>query len=31
MKIIVVGATGTIGKGVVKTLTPIYELVKVGH
>lgn len=31
MKIIMVGATGTIGKGVVKTLAPIHELVKVGH
>ena len=31
MKIIVVGATGTIGKGVVNTLAHIHELVKVGH
>ncbi|MEJ2283688.1 MAG: short chain dehydrogenase [Desulfobacterales bacterium] len=31
MKIIIVGATGTIGKGIVKLLTRDHELIKVGH
>ena len=31
MKIIIIGATGTIGKGIVKLLAPDHEMVKVGH
>ena len=31
MKIIVVGATGTIGKSVVKALSGRHEIVKVAH
>lgn len=31
MKIIVVGASGTIGRAVVEELTPRHEVVKVGH
>ena len=31
MRIIVIGATGTIGKGVVKVLAPAHEIVKVGY
>jgi uncharacterized protein YbjT (DUF2867 family) len=31
MKIIVVGATGTIGRAIVDELSPRHELVKVGN
>ena len=31
MKIVIVGASGTIGKGIVELLTGEHELVKVGH
>lgn len=31
MKIIIIGASGTIGKGIVQLLAPNHKLVKVGH
>lgn len=31
MKIVIVGASGTIGKGIVQLLAPNHKLVKVGH
>jgi len=31
MKIIIIGASGTIGKGIVELLMPDHELVEVGH
>jgi hypothetical protein len=31
MKIVVIGATGTIGKGIVRLLQPQHEIVPVGH
>ena len=31
MKIVIVGASGTIGKGIVELLARDHELVKVGH
>ena len=31
MKIIIVGASGTIGKGIVQLLSSKHDLVKVGH
>jgi NAD(P)-dependent dehydrogenase (short-subunit alcohol dehydrogenase family) len=31
MKVMVIGATGTIGRAVVETLSPRHEVIKVGH
>lgn len=31
MKVVIIGATGTIGKAVVKELQPRHEIVRVGH
>lgn len=31
MKIVIIGASGTIGKGVVQLLAQDYEVVEVGH
>ena len=31
MKVMVIGATGTIGRAVVEGLSPRHEVVKVGH